>query len=235
MNRHHRIALLASLTASALALGPVAAAAATGEATAVAAAPTGTCALVKGDLAANNRQTFDLKLSGWPRSSKVVISGPRGSETVRVASNGRFTDEDVKHGNYRVREDRRNAANVRCSSVPGPGQAQGKRANVSDVNAVVAIRSGNVKCPGFKMNASGEITTSTAGDVKYRWVRSDGAKSGVLTLNFPTAGTKSIPIFTYTPDPGAAPGDKLIGFAQVVIEGESETSNQSNFNLTCIA
>ncbi|MEV8536652.1 hypothetical protein [Streptomyces sp. NPDC051211] len=228
MNHQQRCALLAPCVASAIALSPLTAVADTG---AAARAPAGVCSLAKGDPGPGNRPTFDLKLTKFPRNASVKITGPDGPDDVKVSSNGSFTDEDVAEGDYKVRENRRNAPTITCTKSTAPAPV--KKADVVDVSASVVSRSGKVTCPNFKQVAKGSIQTATAGDVKYRWVRGDGARSGLLTLNFEAAGTKNVPDFSYLPDAGAVQPEKIIGTIQIVIEGEAESSNKAGFTVEC--
>lgn len=242
MNRHLRFACLASLTASALALGSTGA---LGAADATTAAPAvGTCALVKGAPTADNKPTFDLKLSGFGKGARVVISDGTHRQEVRVASNGKFVDEDVTFASYTVRE-KNTGASVTCTTVAKedpakPDPAKPDAAKPVDVTAASARylgKAGNVPClifsPGIVPKFGGSITAAGPGTVKYRWVRSDGFVSGALSLTFTAAGTQDVPMMVWEGVLLQKSPDTFTGSAQITIVGDDTKSNRAEVTLTC--
>ncbi|WCD88330.1 hypothetical protein KPP03845_104736 [Streptomyces xanthophaeus] len=239
MNRQQRCALFAPCVVSALVLTPATAATAAGSG-APARAPAAVCALVKGEPAADGKATFDLKLSGFRGGARVTISGPELKADARVASNGRYVDENVKHGDYTVRERNRNAPAVTCSKVaaePDKPPAS-KTADVTAATATQQTKTGKVPCvifsPELPVKFTGTITSATAGDVKYRWTLSNGKVSGVLTLNFTQPGTQNVPVHEWGATGLVAKGDQLSGWGQISIIGDDTKSNRAEFSITCV-
>ncbi|MGW6858376.1 hypothetical protein [Streptomyces xanthophaeus] len=233
MTRHHRFALLA---AAACVLATAFAA------PQAVAAPAGICALVKGEPGLDKKSTYDLKLSGFDRGARVTISGGTSSQNVRVASNGKYVDEDVTYGTYTVKERNRNTPPVTCSKVPeepaGQADPQAKTADVTSVTAKYLGKQGDIGCiifpdgvvPGF----DGTISTSGPGTVKYRWTRSDGLVSGAATLTFTAAGSQNVPKMSWDGVALKKAPDKFTGWAQITIVGEDAKSNRADVSLTCV-
>ncbi|WP_406184501.1 hypothetical protein [Streptomyces sp. NBC_01006] len=237
MNRHLRFACLASLTVSALALGSTGALGAPGSTTAVPTA--GACALVKGTPTADNKPTFDLKLSGFGGGARVIISDGTHRQEVRVASNGKFVDDDVKFATYQVKQ-KHGGASVQCTSVAKEDTTKPdatKPVDVTSASARYLGKTGDVPCiivsGGLVPAFGGTITAAGPGTVKYRWVRSDGSVSGVLPLTFTEAGTKDVPLMRW--DGVALQGtDKFSGSAQITIVGDDTKSNRAEVTLNCV-
>lgn len=239
MNRQQRCALFAPCLVSALVLTPATAATAAGSGV-PARAPAAACALVKGEPAADGKATFDLKLSGFRGGARVTITGPGLKTDARVASNGRYVDENVKHGDYTVKERNRNTPALTCSKVPAEADKPPapKTADVTGATATQTTKTGKVPCivhgPELPVRFVGTITAATAGDVKYRWTLSNGTVSGVLTLNFAQPGTQNVPVHEWKPTGLVFTGDQLSGWGQISIIGDDTKSNRAEFSMTCV-
>ncbi|EFL12858.1 hypothetical protein [Streptomyces sp. C] len=244
MTRHPRFALVVPFAAAACVLAPAMAApqaAAFGRfgSEALAAVPTAACALVKGEAGPDQKPTYDLKLSGFDRGARVTISGSGTSQDVRVASNGKYVDENVKYGTYTVKVRNSNSPPLTCSKVAEEPAVPAKTVDVTSATAKYeAPKQGDVGCvivsPGIVPAFIGTITTAGPGTVKYRWVRSDGFVSGVMTLTFAQAGTQNVPRMSWDGVLLSHSPDKFTGWAQITIVGDDTKSNRAEVSLTCV-
>ncbi|MEU9717068.1 hypothetical protein [Streptomyces sp. NPDC047976] len=230
--RQHRALLVPCLL---LALAPAPAAAAP------APARTEACTLVKGAPTGDGTATYDLALSGFQGNTRVVISGPGRTREARVASDGTYTAENVPYGDYRVKAKNRSSPQVTCGKAPReaekPAEPQAKTADVLSVTVTSLVRQGTIPCqiasgdivPQF----GGTIATAGPGTVKYRWTRSDGFVSGVMTLTFTQAGYQSVPTMKWDGVRLRSSPDKFTGWAQITIVGEDTKSNRAELDVSC--
>ena len=87
-------------------------------------------------------------------------------------------------------------------------------------------------CP-VTFTFNGTITTSGAGSVTYRWIRSDGATGPTSTLDFKEASTQSVPTETWTL---GGPGTTGTFWEEIqVLSPVPATSNEASFTLDCTA
>jgi hypothetical protein len=87
-------------------------------------------------------------------------------------------------------------------------------------------------CP-VTFTFNGTITTSGAGSVTYRWIRSDGATGPTSTLDFKEASTQSVPAETWTL---GGPGTTGTFWEEIqVLSPVPATSNEASFTLDCTA
>lgn len=77
----------------------------------------------------------------------------------------------------------------------------------------------------------GVITVNTAGDVSYKWERSDGANAPLQTIAFLSAGTQEV-LTTWTISRNS--GQTYNGWERVkIISPNSTASNQASFSVSC--
>ncbi len=98
------------------------------------------------------------------------------------------------------------------------------------------------KCPaGVKF--TGKVTTTRAGEVKYRYKGSGNNESPVYTLKFSAAGTKNTANWNRTINPGAGGKDQIQaagsgdpvynGWQRIEVMSPEQGSKQVNFKITC--
>ncbi len=86
-------------------------------------------------------------------------------------------------------------------------------------------------CP-HKFVFTGRITTNREGTVRYTWLRSESIPRKTYTLDFATAGTKTV---THEWELGGAMGTFRDQWARIeILAPNSRTSNKAMFDLECI-
>ncbi len=86
-------------------------------------------------------------------------------------------------------------------------------------------------CP-HRFEFTGRVTVNRAGTVRYRWIRSDGGKSGEQTLVFATAGT--MPVSTYW-QLGSGMGSYPDRWMAIeIMAPNSLVSRHARFSLKCV-
>ncbi|MEW2412556.1 hypothetical protein AB0953_02325 [Streptomyces sp. NPDC046866] len=114
-----------------------------------------------------------------------------------------------------------------------PQEPNTSAAKVTSVTATATPATGTVPCtPVTVINFSATITSTSAGQVIYRWTRDDGAAGQSEVVTFDAPGTKTV---TNDWTRSGAAGTKLTGWEQVEILKPNVLmkSNQATFDLTC--
>ena len=158
--------------------------------------------------------------------------GSPPAPTVRTVttSNGTFTLNGLPPGNYSLTTSSTGYYDKAISTITVSANATTNQ-SVSLVpyvtsTAVVDLPTFTGTCPNV-FTFTGTITSTVAGDVTYRWLRSDGALAPVETINFAAPGSQTVST-TWTL---SAEGTK---WQQLQILTPTVTrSNQSSFTLTC--
>ncbi|MFI1149792.1 hypothetical protein [Streptomyces sp. NPDC020817] len=120
-----------------------------------------------------------------------------------------------------------------CGTGTKPQEPNTSAAQVTTVTATATPASGTVPCtPSAVINFSAAITSTSAGQVIYRWTRDDGAVGQSEVITFDAPGTKTV---SDTWTRGGAAGTKLTGWEKVQIQKPNvgKESNQATFSLTC--
>ncbi|MFI6147217.1 hypothetical protein [Streptomyces sp. NPDC051109] len=120
-----------------------------------------------------------------------------------------------------------------CGTGTKPQEPNTSPADVASVSAAAAPASGSVNCaPLTKIVFTATITSKGAGQVIYRWDRSDGATASPEVVTFEAAGTKTV---TDEWNRGGAAGTVVDGWEKVTIlkPNSGMASNQATFKLTC--
>ncbi|MFE2478639.1 hypothetical protein [Streptomyces sp. NPDC059389] len=120
-----------------------------------------------------------------------------------------------------------------CGTGTKPQEPNTSAAQVTTVTAAAAPASGTVPCtPSAVITFSAAITSTSAGQVIYRWTRDDGGVGQSEVITFDAPGTKTV---TATWTRGGAAGTKLTGWEKVEImkPNVGKESNKAMFDLTC--
>lgn len=102
---------------------------------------------------------------------------------------------------------------------------------VQVMNATASVSpNSSTTCPQT-FNFTAAITTNGAANVKYQWIRSDGATEPPQIETFLTAGTQNVGPYPWTL---GAPGFVTTGGARIkILEPNVLDSNQATFSLNC--
>ncbi|MET8754984.1 hypothetical protein ABZW32_33550 [Streptomyces sp. NPDC004667] len=225
MNRHARYALLTPLLVSAVAMPSTMARAAS--ASAPAAVPQATCALVAAPN--TNPQEFDLTLTGFRANQSVRVTGPE-KFTLTTDGQGAATNEDVKKGTYNatVQGNNQGKKTITCTK---PARTTTTAVHITDVDVSAPATSPEVDCSvAQNVTFTGKISGTGTGDVEVSWTGSN--KSSSPTVKFTAPDTAAAP-FTVKSTARSAPSTTPPQvFAQLTA---GKASDSASFKLKCKA
>ncbi|MFJ3925418.1 hypothetical protein [Streptomyces sp. NPDC090022] len=161
---------------------------------------------------------------------KAAFEAVRKSCEVKPPAPGlTAVDPNFEKGHAKGAED---ALKAFCKGGQNEGTTQ--PAEVATVTASASPSTGSVKCEPFAtITTVGTITSTKAGRVIYRWVRSDKAQGQAETLTFDGPETKTV---TTAWQRGPHPAGTVVeGWEQIEILNPNilQKSNQATFKLTC--
>ncbi|MDW7760502.1 MAG: hypothetical protein SCM96_07680 [Acidobacteriota bacterium] len=117
------------------------------------------------------------------------------------------------------------------TAADGVEPGQDLRFQVTKVRVEVSERSYTGPCP-HRFDFTGYITVNRAGTVRYRWLRSDGARAAESKLVFLGRGTKTVA--TYWQLGSGAEMSRDDWQAIEILSPNSLVSDRADFTLTCI-
>lgn len=138
-------------------------------------------------------------------------------------ASGSFTNGNVKYiiTSPNAFESNRADFKIECQGSTNPTATTDAKA---DARLVVDGKSEVNACGMHRYTFTGTITYSAAGDVKYYWLRSDGARSENQTVTFMGAGSK---VVSYAWDLGTT----YNGWVRLMIIMPNQTQAQADFKL----